>query len=231
MNKIKQYFALSNALSIVFVAALATSAFGQNSDGTKSAEAIKEQTVNAANTQTVDARQSGQWSVGIDPAKNTVQLANTPTNPLPVKVENAPVRKPFQTRLSLNVPANDNSISGFLPIPAGKRFVIENVSAIARTPPGLRMEITYFTYFDDDFDGTADLGDITFHRFVLTDQGTFNDLAVATANHRVLVFADEQIGAGNYQIGVQVRLSGINTAFAQGQVTFSGYLEDLSNAQ
>lgn len=229
MNKLKQYLSLPIGLSMIFF--VAGSAFGQKSSEAKNANENAAANANAANIHTVDARQSGEWNVGINPTKNTVQLANTTSNPLPVKVVESGARRPFQTRISLNVESGGGLASGFLQIPAGKRFVIENVSAIARTPVGLRMDINYFTYFDDDFDGIADINDITFHRFVLTEQGTFNNQATATANHKVLVFAEEQIGQGHYQIGVRVTLSGPNTAHAQGQITFSGYLEDLPPQQ
>ena len=57
-------------------------------------------------------------------------------------------------------------------------------------------------------------------------------MAVATANHKVLVFADEQIGDKHFQVGVQARLSAMPTGnLTQAQVTFSGYLEDLPTAQ
>jgi hypothetical protein len=228
MNKLKNYVTVKTALAIIFAVAFSGLAFGQ-SDNSKKADSKKETNANQSD-KTVDARQNGEWTVGINPIKNTIQLANTTTNPLPVKVVESGARRAFQTRISLNVESGATIASGFLPIPAGKRFVIENVSAIARTPVGLRMDINYFTYFDDDFDGTADINDIAFHRFVLTDQGTFNNQATATANHQVLVFAEEQIGQGHYQIGVRVILSGPNTAAAQGQITFSGYLEDLPTA-
>jgi hypothetical protein len=93
------------------------------------------------------------------------------------------------------------------------------------------MELKYWTYFDDG-DGVGDpLNDITFHRIALTDQGTIVGSAVSTANHKVLVFADELIGTSHFQIGIQVNLSGIATSVAQGQITFSGYMEDLPAAQ
>jgi hypothetical protein len=119
----------------------------------------------------------------------------------------------------------------FLPIPAGKRLVIENVSAIVRCPEGLRMEVNYFTHMDNDGDGVGGIEDITFHRFALTDQGVFDGVAIFTANHRVQVFADELIGTTHNQIGVQARLNGTTTGFTQAQVTFSGYVEDLPSAQ
>jgi hypothetical protein len=61
----------------------------------------------------------------------------------------------------------------------------------------------------------------------MTEQGTFAGTAVATANHKMLVFADEQIGTGHFGVGVQGRLSGAATTPGSAQVTFSGYLENL----
>lgn len=84
MNKLKHYLSLPFGLSIIFVVALASSAAAQKNGETKNSDATTN--ANVGNIQTVDARQSGIWSVGIDPTKNTVQLPNTESNPLPVKV-------------------------------------------------------------------------------------------------------------------------------------------------
>jgi hypothetical protein len=231
MNKLKHYLAIKTILSIVFVAALTASAFGQQSIDTKNVGATSTSNANAENTRTVDARQSGDWSVGIDPAKNTVQLSNTQSNPLSVKVVGSgSARKPFQARIIV-IPLGTAFQTAFLPIPAGKRLVIENVSAITRCPEGLRMDINYFTYMDNDGDGIGGVEDITFHRFTLTDQGTFDGVSIFTANHKVLVFADEQIGAAHNMVGVSARLNGTATGHPQAQVTFSGYLEDLPTVQ
>jgi hypothetical protein len=43
----------------------------------------------------------------------------------------------------------------------------------------------------------------------------------------VLIFADEQIGTGHYGVSLEIRLDTPATGFVQGQVTMSGYLEDL----
>ena len=227
MKNIYRYTAGKAIFTCAAVLAFASLSFGQTST------AAKDTTANAApsgNTQTVNAQQSGAWTVGLDPAKNTVQLSNSQSDPLAVKViGSGSARKPFQTRILLT-PTSDGFTTGFVPIPAGKRLVIENVSAIARSPEGLRMEINYFTYYDNDGDGVGGIADITFHRFALTDQGTFQGTTIASANHKVLVFADELIGTAHFQIGVQARLTGTTTSFAQGQVTLSGYLEDLPTA-
>jgi hypothetical protein len=162
-----------------------------------------------------------------------VAQASSPAPP-PVTVMKEPAaRKAFQARVIVT-PISTGFQSQFLPIPAGKRFVIENVSVITRCPEGLRMEVNFFCYIDNNGDGTGDIADITFHRIALTDQGVFDGIAIATANHKVLVFADELIGTGHYGITAQARLNAPpapNPPLLQAQFTFSGYLEDIPDAQ
>ena len=162
-----------------------------------------------------------------------VAQASSPAS-LPVAVAKEPgPRKAFQAR-AIVTPLGTGFQSAFLQIPAGKRFVIENVSVITRCPEGLRMEVNFFCYIDNNGDDVGDIADITFHRIVLSDQGVFDGTAIASANHKVLVFADEQIGTGHYGVVAQARLNGPappSPAFLQAQFTFSGYLEDLPVAQ
>jgi hypothetical protein len=165
-------------------------------------------------------------SLRVKRALAAVMLVLTGVVSASAQTKTEPVRKPFQARMIVNTQSNGFQ-TVFMPIPAGKRLVIENISAIARTAPGQRMEMNYFTYMDNDGDGVGGLEDITFHRIALVDQGTFGDMAIASANHKVLVFADELIGTTHYQVGVQARLNEYSTTLAQAQVTFSGYLEDL----
>lgn len=177
----------------------------------------------------VDAKQSGSWSVGIDPVKNVVKVENASTDPLAVKVvPTESSRKRFQLRTSVGPTANGNDISN-VTIPAGKRMVIENISAVARIPEGFKVEAAFFTYFDSNGDGVGDIQDITFHRIPFVDQGAFSGTQILAANHKVHVFADELIGQSHFPLGLQARLNGIAPAgaFVQIQVTFSGYLEDL----
>ena len=225
MNELIRNFSLSIAFSIAFAISLVAPAYGQQAADLKYGGSAS--TAAAANTQTVDARQSGAWNVGIDPTKNAVQVANSADNPLPVKVMSNG-RKPFQKRIIVT-PLGNGFQTAFMSIPAGKRLVIENVSAIVRCPEGMRMEVNYFTYFDNEGNGDGGIADITFHRFALTDQGSFDGSSIFVANHKVLVFAEEQIGTTHYQVGVQARMNTTLPAgsFVQAQVTFSGYLEDL----
>ena len=198
---------------------------------TKDSGPTKAPNAAASNPQTVNAQQSGAWTVGLDSGKNTVRIGNTEAEPVPVKVmPTSNGRKAFQARLIV-APQGEGFASAPMQIPAGKRLVIENISAVGRTPPGLRMEINFFTYIDNNGDGVGDISDIVFHRIALIDQGTFLGTSIASANHKVLVFADEQIGTGHFGVTLQARLSGSTTEFAQAQVTFSGYVEDIPAIQ
>ena len=187
MTKLTKSITLPIVLSIIMVVSFTGSALGQSGD---SRDADGPTTISSAKTPVVEPTQSSSWGIG--------------TNATDRKDE--PVRKPFQVRAAINVGIGSSGASGFLPIPVGKRLVIENVSAVGRCNEGLRMELKFFSYFDNG-DGVGDSSDITFHRIVLTDQGTFQGTAVSTANHKVLVFADELIGTSHFQIGIDVRLS------------------------
>ena len=156
-------------------------------------------------------------TVGIDPSKNTVKVENT--------------KKPFQARVFVTPQGNGFS-SGLLPIPAGKRLVIENVSVICRIPEGLKAEVNFYTHMDNDGDGVGGIEDIVFHRIPLTEQGVFDGTVISVFNQKTLVFADSKIGTGEYQLVAQARVNGTvpQGALSQVQFTISGYLEDLPTA-
>lgn len=186
------------------------SALGQSAG---SRDAYGTTTINSANTPVDEPSQSSAGAVG-----------TTQTN-------KGPTRTPFQMKLDVGVPRGTSGATQFFPIPAGKRLVIENVSALGLCSQENRMEIHYSTAVDDG-NGQGDSGDISTHWIVLTHQGTSTDgTATLTANHKVLVFADELIGETHFQIRVQVSLLGIPTQSARGVVTFSGYMEDLPVTQ
>jgi hypothetical protein len=91
----------------------------------------------------VNAQQSGPWNVGIDASANTVKV--DPTNPLPVRDMDNPARQPFTASFEASfergridaIAAPHISV-----VPAGKRLVIENVSALVRLPPGEKLVAT-----------------------------------------------------------------------------------------
>ena len=213
--------------SLFFIAA--GSVFAQSTGSTKD---IATNAAPNTNTQTVNAQQAGSWNVGIDPARNTVQLANSEANPLPVKiVQNGPTRKPFQRRVIVTIPASYGVGSTSLPIPAGKRMIIENVSAVARYPEGLDPFMLFLVYFDDG-NGVLDAPDIAYHRIALVEQSLLNGVMTSTANHKVLVFADAQYGnASNLAVTVSFGVTGYVSQATTAELTITGYLEDLPTAQ
>ena len=153
-------------------------------------------------------------------------------SPALAQTKDKSARTPYQARVIVT-PLGTGFQSSSLEIPAGMRFVIENVSVITRSPEGMRMEVNFFSYIDRNGDNVGDIADITFHRIVLADQGVFDGVQLATANHDVLVFADELIGTNHYQLVAQARLNAMPpaNAFTQAQFTFSGYLEALPAVQ
>ena len=168
--------------------------------------------------------------VGIDPAKNVVKVTTSTADPLAVKV--VPGRTPFQVRMFASPLGNGNDGVNY-PLPAGKRLVIENISAVARIPEGFKVEAALYSYLDSNADGVGDVSDITFHRIAFIDQGAFGGTQILAANHPVKIFADEQIGTSHYALSLQARLNALapTGSFVQIQVTVSGYLEDLPTAQ
>ena len=219
---------LKSKLIIGLVVLLSTTSIGQASNPFISTGEKTQATSPAAGNQQsqpgeLDLR--GGDSTVVDSAKPSIRQVNSSAESVSTKAVKEPERKPFQFRMFAS-PAGTAFDTQSLPIPAGKRLVIENISAVARCPEGFRMEINFFCYLDNG-DGVGDTADITFHRIALTDQGTFNGTATSTANHRVLVFADEVIGTAHFGLGISARLTGTATGFVQAQVTFSGYLEDL----
>ena len=208
----------------VLILSFASVAFGQ-AGASKDVSVVNTPNVNVVNTPTV----------GIDPAKNTVRVVNTQSDPLPVTVVGRAVRRPFQARVNLSISPGGNSSIVTLPIPAGKRLVIEDVSALTFQPQGQGLLISFLTAVDDSVvsndPGTGDNGGFEGHDLVLVSQGMFNGLERSTAHEKMLVFADESVKTPSSTlsgIGVNVHLSrGTFDGSAGARVTFSGYVEDL----
>jgi hypothetical protein len=169
-------------------------------------------------------------TVGIDPAKNTVQVVNAASGPLLVTVASTPTKRPFQARVNLQIPDGANADSKNLDIPAGKRLVIENVSALTFGPQGQSLLINFTTAVQDIVGDNA-VGGFENHDVVLTSQGIFNSLERMAANQNTLAFADEIVQTPNgilTGLDVIVNLSrGTFTGTAGARVTITGYVEDL----
>jgi len=154
-------------------------------------------------------------------SKNTVESADTPPIPLAERDGKKIGRVPFQKAVTVNLNGNGANITA-MQIPAGKRFVIENVTAIVRCLESQRIEVNYFTSMPD-----GGVAKTTVHKLLLQKQGSFNESAVFVANQKEIVYSDEKIGNEHFSVGVSAQLNGIASGFVQAQFTFSGYLEDL----
>jgi hypothetical protein len=88
-------------------------------------------------------------TVGVDPSRNVVRLPNTETDPLAVRLVGEPGRRPFQMGVNVEITPRASSDSARLPIPTGKRFVIEDVSAITFQPAVLGVWLSFTTSLDD----------------------------------------------------------------------------------
>ena len=174
-------------------------------------------------------------TVGIDPAKNTVQVANSASGPLAVAITNTPVRRPFQARVNLSIPNGANADSERLNIPVGKRLVIENVPALTFGPQGLGHLLNFTTCVQDTI-GDNTNGGFENHDVVLTTQGLFNGLEQLAANQNLLAFADESVQTPNGSIltGLDVIVNfsrGSLTGTSGVRVTITGYVEDVPAVQ
>jgi hypothetical protein len=134
-------------------------------------------------------------------------------------------RRPFQMSVNLELRPDVNANLARLPIPAGKRFVIEDVSAVTFQPAGQRLLLDFTTPADDG----CSFEDV--HNVVLISQGIFGGSEWSTAHERVMIFADESVQTNP---GPQSGLDLIVTVWRSGmigsagvRVTFSGYIEDL----
>lgn len=226
IQKIKTKKAVRGALSIGLMLLFTSSLFGQSTDQTKQAGAAA-QPGGGGGTQTVNAQQSGSWTIGVDPARNTVRLANSEADPLPVKViSNAAGRKAYQKRVTFDVGVGNNQGGLSFSIPAGKRFVIESMTAVVRLPPGIQPYLHIFTYMDDG-DGVFTFDDSANQSFVLVQQTDLAGLTIWTANHKVVAYADERVGDTQINHTVSLQASSNVTLLSKVDITLSGYLEDL----
>lgn len=186
-------------------------AYGQNI-GSKDVNVVNTPNVNVVNLPTV----------GIDPSNNVVRLTNTQSDPVPVSIAGATARRPFQFGLNLHISPGGNADFVRVQIPAGKRLVVEDVSAVTFQPQGQGLLVNYTTGLNDliSVDGQDEF---EVHNLVLVSQGIFNGLERSVAHEKTLVFAEEVNG-----LGLIVNFSrGTMTGSAGARVTFSGYVEDL----
>ena len=95
--------------------------------------------VNVANTPTVNAKQSGAWNVAIT-GTPTVEIDNAAGNAITIRDVDRPTAQPFQYEAVVTLDDGQSGQNVNIPIPSGKLFVIENVSAFGTAPEEQRIE-------------------------------------------------------------------------------------------
>jgi hypothetical protein len=76
-----------------------------------------------------------------------VIVANSRTGPALVQDVDNPARAPFQVQLGNPIAAGANAPNGSFSVPAGRRLVIEHVSALVVVPAGQRVMYTNINTF------------------------------------------------------------------------------------
>jgi hypothetical protein len=146
-------------------------------------------------------------------------ITNTPTtkiktdadNPIFVQDVDNPARQPFQQKMNFNLADGFSEVCmPIATVPAGKRLVIEYVSAKVNIPGGQKLRaLNVFTNLNGDF---------AYHFLVPTPTGAFNEYV---AGQQVRLYADP-----NTQVNICASRD-TGDGIAPVQATISGYLVDL----
>jgi hypothetical protein len=147
------------------------------------------------------------------PVTGMVNVGNLGNSPLPVRdVDNG--RQPFQETTTISLVGDSGHSTTIFTVPAGKRFIIETVSAHAELAPvdtPHRIEVI------------TQLGNKTvFHRILVSRQGMdLNGQNVFVGTHYIRAYADPGTD-------VEFEFSHSNAANnASASITISGYFIDL----
>ena len=143
--------------------------------------------------------------------ENPVQIGNPAASPVFVRNVDDPVHKPIQIPGGIIFDGNGVASLPVFPVPAGKLFVIEYVSARVHLQPGLIL---------DQFDIWTTGGGVTApHSLIATTQG---NSGVALVSQPVRFYADP-----GTLVQIFVR-STIQNAVGGGSLTLAGYLVDVA---
>ena len=149
---------------------------------------------------------------------SNVVVTNSPAQPVPVKEQNNPAFQPFQWQQGVSMLGLSSSYSFNIPVPAGKRLVIEHISG----------------YFAGNSDGTIPRMSLQTHLngvpsamwFPLTYVGADIYGPQFNASHSMRMYAD---GGTNVTVFVSKSLDvyGKFSSATSGAVTISGYLVNI----
>ena len=80
------------------------------------------------------------------PSQDTNAPASNPSNVLlPAIVNNAGAEEPFQQEVELSIGTGNVAAYGSIPVPSGKRLVIEYLSLFGNLPAGQRLNVSVVT--------------------------------------------------------------------------------------
>ena len=131
---------------------------------------------------TVQAQQSGNWTVGIT-GTPTFNVGNTAANAVLTRDVDNPARHPFQFFATFSKSGGNFQTDNQLVAPAGKRLVIETVTAQAFVPTGQRLLAQISI--------ASGGGTFAQHNLVLASQGGFDLLDYFAATEAVRLYADQ----------------------------------------
>lgn len=162
----------------------------------------------------------GTPTVGLAPDANAVVVGNTADSPAMVRDADASLRTPYKK--SMGGMISDHNVSAFmtvLTVPAGKRFVLEGISAAAGLPAGQKVLIR-IQLDDDGFDQDATFVMPMMHQGFVAGAGAFGqEEAYAGSEHiKVVMRASGQIIAHVYRDST--------VGLGEFDVMVAGYFED-----
>jgi hypothetical protein len=187
-------------------------------------------------TWNVGASQNGAWNVGvnnsssnpvpvsgtvgIDTSSNTVQLGNQANSPGLVEDVSSPGRIAFQESAQLDFTAGDPHTANVILVPAGKRLVIQFVSAAWIVPNGQQVvRVSIETIFQ---------GHDAFHFFAPASSGTTSIGDWITLSQETELYAEHLSNPGG-DLAINAWRSD-STGSGNGALTVSGYLIDCSGS-
>ena len=188
--------------------------------GDKNVNVANTPDVNVANTPDVNVANMPDVNVANSPDVNVanvpdVYIINDATSPVPVlDVNNAMV--PFQSRLSFSINAGSTQEQIDIPVPAGKRLIIDHVSSRVQGPTGEQ----YIAQVQTSVFGNGSTRGV--HWLVLTPQTSIPGLDIYTASQPMRISAQPSTPSALF---IVTRKSSAGTSFAE--VTISGSLADL----
>ena len=180
--------------------------------GDKEVNVINTPDVNVANMPDVNVANSPDVNVANVP---DVHVINDTTSPVPVfDVNNA--MAPFQIRLSFNIDPGSTTGQIDLPVPPGKRLIIEHVSSRVQGPTDeqyiARIQTTVF--------GNGAMPGV--HWLVLAPQMSVSGFDIYTASQPMRIYAQASTPSAIFSV---TRKGSAGTSFAE--VTISGNLVDI----